>query len=56
MDMSDSTESAGLGLILTQILLKNSGIGRDKFRIEFQPDKTIAHFQISGQVIANNHK
>ncbi len=51
MDMSDSTESAGLGLILTQILLKNSGIGRDKFNIEFLPDKTVAHFQISGQVV-----
>ena len=51
MDMSDSTESAGLGLILTQILLKNSGIGRDKFKIEFQTDKTIAHFSIPGHVI-----
>ena len=51
MDMSDSTESAGLGLILTQILLKNSGIRRDNFRIEFQGDKTIAHFKIPGQVV-----
>lgn len=51
MDMSDSTESAGLGLILTQILLKNSGIGRDNFTIEFKNDKTIAHFTIPGQVV-----
>ncbi|HNH02519.1 MAG TPA: HDOD domain-containing protein, partial [Leptospiraceae bacterium] len=51
MDMSDSTESAGLGLILTQILLKNSGIGRENFNIEFQSDKTIAHFTIPGKVI-----
>ncbi len=32
-DVSDSTESAGLGLVLIQLLLKNSGIGSDKFRI-----------------------
>ena len=51
MDMSDSTESAGLGLILTQILLKNSGIGRENFNIEFKPDKTVAHFKIPGQVV-----
>lgn len=51
MDMSDSTESAGLGLILTQILLKNSGIGKESFSIEFQDDKTIAHFKIPGSVV-----
>ncbi|GBF51779.1 signal transduction protein [Leptospira ryugenii] len=32
-DVSDSTESAGLGLVLIQLLLKNSGIGSERFRI-----------------------
>ncbi|BDA77652.1 HD family phosphohydrolase [Leptospira kobayashii] len=32
-DVSDSQESAGLGIVLIQLLLKNSGIGADKFRI-----------------------
>lgn len=50
-DMSDSTESAGLGLILTQILLRNSGIGRENFRLVFQPDKTLVVFQIPSNVV-----
>lgn len=37
-DVSDSTESAGLGLVLIQLLLKNSGIGSEKFKI-FTNDK-----------------
>ncbi|MDF3819560.1 HDOD domain-containing protein [Leptospira sp. 96542] len=37
-DISDSTESAGLGLVLIQLLLKNSGIGSEKFKI-FTNDK-----------------
>jgi putative nucleotidyltransferase with HDIG domain len=50
-DMSDTTESAGLGLVLTQILLKNSGIGRDNFKLIFQPEKTMVLFQIPSHVI-----
>lgn len=33
MDMGDTQESAGLGIILSQLLLKNSGIGQEKFKI-----------------------
>jgi putative nucleotidyltransferase with HDIG domain len=54
-DMGDTTESAGLGLVLTQILLKNSGIGRDNFKLEFQADKTIAHFNIPSNVVPQIH-
>ena len=50
-DMSDSTESAGLGLILTQILLKNSGIGREKFKMEFFPGSTKVMLEIPANVI-----
>jgi putative nucleotidyltransferase with HDIG domain len=50
-DISDTTESAGLGLVLTQILLKNSGIGKENFKLEFQKDKTIAHFNIPSNIV-----
>lgn len=50
MDISDSSESAGLGLVLTQILLKNSGIGRENFSMEFLPDKTQVLFKIPSHV------
>ncbi len=50
-DMSDSTESAGLGLVLTQILLKNSGIGIDKFKMEFFQDKTKVSLLVPSNVI-----
>ena len=33
-DISDTTESAGLGLVLIQLLIRNSGIGSDKFLIQ----------------------
>lgn len=33
LEMGDNQESAGLGIILSQLLLKNSGIGQDKFKI-----------------------
>lgn len=32
-DIADTTESAGLGLVLIQLLLRNSGIGSEKFKI-----------------------
>jgi putative nucleotidyltransferase with HDIG domain len=33
LDMGDNQESAGLGIILSQLLLKNSGIGQERFKI-----------------------
>lgn len=50
-DMSDTSESAGLGLILTQILLKNSGIGWEKFQIEFFDEKTRVSLRIPSDVV-----
>lgn len=51
MDMADSTESAGLGLILTQILLKNSGIGSDNFKMFFNPTSTMVQLKVTENVI-----
>jgi HD-like signal output (HDOD) protein len=51
-DMSDSTESAGLGLILTQILLKNSGIGREMFKMEFYKDRTKVLLMVPANVVS----
>lgn len=39
-DMGDTQESAGLGIILSQLLLKNSGIGQDRFKITSTPKAT----------------
>ncbi|MCB1179438.1 MAG: HDOD domain-containing protein, partial [Leptospiraceae bacterium] len=51
MDMGDTTESAGLGIILTQILLKNSGIGVDNFKMDFVKDKTIVSLDIPNNAV-----
>ncbi|HNF17308.1 MAG TPA: HDOD domain-containing protein, partial [Leptospiraceae bacterium] len=40
-DMLDTSESAGLGLVLTQILLRNSGIGQENLKLNFHSDKTV---------------
>jgi HD-like signal output (HDOD) protein len=50
MDMGDTTESAGLGIILTQILLRNSGIGTENFNLEFFKDKTAVSLYIPNNV------
>lgn len=51
MDMGDTTESAGLGIILTQILLRNSGIGTENFKLEFHKDRTSASMKIPNNVV-----
>lgn len=51
MDLSDNQESAGLGIILTQVLLKNSGIGTEKLKIESDSTKTRASLEIKHDVI-----
>ncbi|WCL49938.1 HDOD domain-containing protein [Leptospira sp. GIMC2001] len=40
LDMGDNQESAGLGIILSQLLLKNSGIGQDRFKISSNGKET----------------
>ncbi len=50
MDFSDTTESAGLGIILTHILLKNSGIGYHNFKMEFSPKVTKVTLSIPNNV------
>ncbi|MEM7181052.1 MAG: HDOD domain-containing protein [Spirochaetota bacterium] len=46
LDLSDNQESAGLGIILIQVLLKNSGIGTEKFQINSDKDFTTASLEI----------
>ncbi|MCC5813981.1 MAG: HDOD domain-containing protein [Leptospira sp.] len=42
MEMGDTQESAGLGIVLSQLLLKNSGIGQEKFKITSTAKETRA--------------
>ncbi|WP_082278978.1 HDOD domain-containing protein, partial [Leptospira interrogans] len=51
MDISDSQESAGLGLVLIQLLLKNSGIGSDKFKIDTDGKLTRATLIVPQQIV-----
>ncbi|EKR63835.1 HDIG domain protein [Leptospira weilii str. 2006001853] len=51
MDISDSQESAGLGLVLIQLLLKNSGIGSDKFKIDTDGKLTRATLVVPQQIV-----
>ncbi|EQA36666.1 HDIG domain protein [Leptospira inadai serovar Lyme str. 10] len=51
LTMSDSQESAGLGIVLIQLLLKNSGIGMDKFKIESDGKITRATLVIPKQIV-----
>ncbi|PJZ68482.1 HD family phosphohydrolase [Leptospira perolatii] len=51
LTMSDTQESAGLGLVLIQLLLKNSGIGTDKFKIESDGKLTRATLVVPKQIV-----
>lgn len=53
IDFSDTTESAGLGIILTHILLRNSGIGYHNFKMEFSPKVTKVTLSIPNNVVPN---
>lgn len=46
MEMGDTTESAGLGIILSQLLLKNSGIGQNRFKIQSTETATRAYLLV----------
>ena len=54
LDMSDTEESAGLGIILTQLLLKNTGIGQQNFKIDSDGTKTIVSLRIPDQLVPLN--
>lgn len=45
-DIYDDSEGAGLGLVLTILLLKNTGIGEDSFEIESNEYSTQVHLSI----------
>ncbi|MCU0821342.1 MAG: HDOD domain-containing protein, partial [Spirochaetes bacterium] len=49
-DIYDDSEGAGLGLVLTILLLKNTGIGEDSFRIESSEHSTYARLDIPYQL------
>lgn len=50
-DVLDTYESSGLGIILVKLLLKNSGIHENNFRIESTLNQTVASFEIPKSVI-----
>jgi putative nucleotidyltransferase with HDIG domain len=50
-DVLDTYESSGLGIILVKLLLKNSGIHDNNFKIESSPTETVAYFEIPKSII-----
>ncbi len=57
-DISDDTEGEGLGIVLTILFLRNSGIGEDSFKIFSHNDKTYSSifipYQLQPREITNN--
>lgn len=51
MDISDTQESAGLGLVLIQLLLKNAGVGPERFKIESDGKVTRASLVIPDHIV-----
>ena len=51
LEMSDNQESAGLGLILVHLLLKNTGIGADKFSITSSSGVTKVSLSIPKEIV-----
>ena len=49
-DIYDDSEGAGLGLVLTMLLLKNTGIGEDSFSIDCNENYTTAQLDIPFQL------
>lgn len=54
MDSADDTEGAGLGLIMTFLMLKNDGLGSNPFRFESAENKTMITFDIPLKVTQSN--
>lgn len=50
-DLSDSQESAGLGIVMTILLLKSIGLEKSSFKIETKDGNTISSISIPGQII-----
>lgn len=49
-EIHDDSEGAGLGIVLTILLLKNSGLGEDPFKIESSGRLTTSQFEIPFQL------
>lgn len=49
-EIHDDSEGAGLGIVLTILLLKNSGLGDDPFKIESNGRLTTSQFEIPFQL------
>ncbi len=50
-DLSDSQESAGLGIVMTVLLLKSIGLNKSNFKIESIDGNTISSLTIPEQII-----
>ncbi|MDP3445095.1 MAG: HDOD domain-containing protein, partial [Ignavibacteria bacterium] len=54
MDAADDTEGAGLGLIMTMMMLKNDGLGVNSFKYESVQDKTSVIIDVPTSTGVNN--
>jgi HD-like signal output (HDOD) protein len=54
LDLADDTEGAGLGLIMTFLMLKNDGVGENPFRFESMENKTMITFDVPVKLTRNN--
>ncbi|MBP9887912.1 MAG: HDOD domain-containing protein [Leptospiraceae bacterium] len=50
-DHSDSQESAGLGIVMTVLLLKSIGLDKSSFKIESREGNTVSSLTIPAQII-----
>ncbi|BDA77848.1 HD family phosphohydrolase [Leptospira kobayashii] len=56
MDVSSDQEGAGLGLIMTLMMLKNDGLGDSAFKFESSGNKTIFMIDVPTQMAKDNAK
>jgi len=54
LEMSDTQESAGLGIILIQLLLRNTGIGSDKLSIKSESGITTVTLSIPKEIVSTS--
>lgn len=54
LDMSNEEEGAGLGLIMTLMMLKNDGLGESAFKFESGENKTIFMIDIPAKISKEN--
>lgn len=56
MDMSSEQEGAGLGLIMTLMMLRNDGLGDSAFKFESSENKTVFMIDIPSKVSKENQQ